>query len=247
MPVNLLMKSQNLSPDWPTAEIARIPALGSYVSALEHLVPGAVKCHTGPSESSDLCSADVWCVSVPIEPSGQSLYVRVDPELAAEYGSPPPFWRKPVVLRMLKAMEQNFSGRTRLRKWPDAVRTAWSLLSQHPRRAMSLGELAGCLKLSAGYLGARIEEILGSTFRCLLRDERIAVACDSLLNTDLRISEIADGLGGQSLSQFNRNFSAATGLTPRSYRQKYGGGRHFSNDESESVHAHQSEGSFRRF
>lgn len=221
----------NQDEPWATAEIALLPALKSYVAALEHLVPGAVKCHTGPTETEPQCSADVWCVAIPAEASGMSIFVKVNPTLAAKSGSPPPFWRKPVVLRMLAAMERNMTGRGKLRKWPDAVRIAWSLISQHPKRAMSLGELAAVLKLSAGYLGARIEEILGSTFRCLLRDERISVACESLLSTDLRISEIADHLGGQSLSQFNRNFSAATGLTPRSYRREFGGRKSYDLDD----------------
>jgi len=86
---------------------------------------------------------------------------------------------------------------------------------------MSLGEVAGVLKLSPGYLGERLEKILGSTFRSLLRDERVAVAAHQLLTTNLRISEISDQLGGQSLSQFNRNFFSAMGMSPRTYRNRY--------------------------
>jgi len=66
-----------------------------------------------------------------------------------------------------------------------------------------------------------VEQVLGSTFRCLLRDERVALSCRLLLGTELQISEIAGRLGGQSLSQFNRNFASATGLSPRSYRAKF--------------------------
>src|SRR5690606_23429568 len=98
---------------------------------------------------------------------------------------------------------RNLSGARPLAAWPQGVRASWSLVTRHPSKAMSLGEVAACLNLSAGYLGARIEQVLGSTFRCLLRDERVALACRLLLGTDLQISEIAGHLGGQSLSQFN--------------------------------------------
>ncbi|MNY75593.1 Helix-turn-helix domain protein [compost metagenome] len=49
----------------------------------------------------------------------------------------------------------------------------------------------------------------------------MAVAANQLLTTNMRISEISDQLGGQSLSQFNRNFFSAMGMSPRTYRNRY--------------------------
>jgi AraC-like DNA-binding protein len=195
---------------------AELPALKTYLSALEHIVPGSVRCEkVQPKKEGDILS-----VKVPL-PDGSTVWVVVDIEAAGDSSSPPPFWRRPSVERMLDAIEENLRGKTPLHQWPGAVKTAWSLVTQHPRRSMSLGEVAVCLKLSAGYLGERFEKVTGSAFRCVLRDERVAIACQYLLTTDLRISEIADKLGGQSLSQFNRNFAAATGYNPRAYRSKY--------------------------
>jgi AraC-like DNA-binding protein len=203
-------------------EIASFPALGSYLSALEHLLPTAVS-YTIEESSVDTSAtiADAWSVVIPLPQEDKLVLVRIDPSASSRPGCPPYFWRKPSALRMLKAMERNLEGRGKLHKWPDAVRAAWSLISMHPCRQMSVREVAACLKLSAGYVGARVEHILGSSFNNLLRDERVAAACRLLIESDLRISEIPERVGGLSISQFNRNFSAATGFSPTAYRQRF--------------------------
>ncbi len=202
-------------------EISNFPALGSYLSALEHLLPTAVLYTILDSSEQPSCAEDAWSVVVPLPEADKVVVVRIDPSVTSLPGSPPYFWRKPSALRMLKAMERNLEGRGKLHKWPDAVRAAWSLISMHPCRQMSVREVAACLKLSAGYVGARVEHILGSSFNNLLRDERVAASCRLLIESDLRISEIPERVGGLSISQFNRNFSAATGFSPTAYRQRF--------------------------
>lgn len=203
-------------------EITSLPALNSYVAALEYLAPGAVLCSRRDFSLDAVRSTlDRTSVLVPVRRERICVLVKVDEALAQESGLPPAFWRKPVVFRMLEAMHENLCGRSPIQKWPDAVKSAWTLITQHPTQSMSLGEVASVLKLSPGYLGERLEKILGSTFRSLLRDERVAVAANQLLTTNMRISEISDQLGGQSLSQFNRNFFAAMGMSPRTYRNRY--------------------------
>ncbi len=203
-------------------EVTSLPALNSYIAALEYLAPGAIICSRRDFSLDAVRSTlDRASVLVPVRRERICILVRVDETLAMESGLPPAFWRKPVVFRMLEAMHENLCGRSPIQRWPDAVKSAWTLITQHPCQSMSLGEVAGVLKLSPGYLGERLEKILGSTFRSLLRDERVAVAAHQLLTTNLRISEISDQLGGQSLSQFNRNFFAAMGMSPRTYRNRY--------------------------
>ena len=122
---------------------------------------------------------------------------------------------------MLEAMQANLAGGRPLREWPQAVRTAWSLVTTHPTRAMSLAEVASCVDLSAGYLGEQFEKITGSSFKRVLRDERMQHACSILEGTSRRVSEIASTMGGLSLSQFNRCFVAATGMSPSEWRRRY--------------------------
>lgn len=202
--------SQSLS----EKELTGTPALASYVNALNHLAPGCVQAFR---VARGEWKQDAWSAVLPQEREDWVVSVRPP----GEREQSPLFWREPVVLRMLAALERNLSGKRPLVAWPQGVKAAWALITQHPSKPMSLGEVAACMKLSAGYLGARVEQVLGSTFRGLLRDERVTLACRLLLGTDLQIAEIAGQLGGQSLSQFNRNFAAATGISPRTYRTRY--------------------------
>lgn len=194
-------------------ELNGLPSLNQYVAALNHLAPGCVTTFRSSRESFD---DPPWTISFPRNGEYWHLSVR-----SGRRSDSPLAWREPVILRMLAAAAANLGGKRPLSTWPKGVKTAWALIAQHPSKAMSLGEVAACLNLSAGYLGARVEQVLGSTFRCLLRDERIALSCRLLLGTELQISEIAGRLGGQSLSQFNRNFASATGMSPRSYRARF--------------------------
>ncbi|MDB6080206.1 MAG: transcriptional regulator, AraC family, partial [Akkermansiaceae bacterium] len=206
--------------DFPlmSEEIERWPALGFYLSVLEHLAPGAVGSGRGSLNGESQCAADAWCVEIPR--SNERWFVSVDPAKANPPGGRPP-WRNPAILDLLEAMRKNLATAPKLHAAPPAVRSAWSLLIGHPTRPMSVAEVAAAVDLSAGHLGERFEEIIGTSFRRTMRDERIATSIRQLEGSYLRISEIAGGLGGQSLSQFNRNFVAATGITPSQWRERF--------------------------
>jgi AraC-like DNA-binding protein len=198
-----------------TEEIHAWPALASYVAALSRLTKGEVYCERGEPDPDFLRSAAAWRVALPHD--GESWLVHVEPSPA--HGKPA--WREPSLIRMLEAMQVNLAGNRPLREWPQAVRTAWSLITTHPCRAMSLAEVAGCVDLSAGYLGEQFERITGSSFKRILRDERMEHACGILETTSRRVSEIASNIGGLSLSQFNRCFVAATGMSPSEWRRRF--------------------------
>jgi AraC-like DNA-binding protein len=215
-PYHPLMNSEGTHP-LADDELNQLASFSQYVAALKHLAPGCVKTYRQCDESGSGVD-NPWNVSFPRGDEFWHVSVKRPPQDTES----PLFWREPVILRMLEALRNNLTAKRPLQAWPQGVKAAWSLIAQHPSKPMSLGEVASCLNLSAGYLGARVEQVLGSTFRCLLRDERVALSCRLLLGTELQISEIAGQLGGQSLSQFNRNFASATGLSPRSYRAKFG-------------------------
>jgi AraC-like DNA-binding protein len=196
-------------------ELHAWPALASYLSALSRLADGSVSCFRGAADPDDLCAAAAWQISIP--EGGETWLVHVD----RPQGVGKPAWREPVLTKMLEAMQVNLAGSRPLREWPHAVRTAWSLITTHPTRQMSLAELAGCVDLSAGYLGEQFEKITGSSFKRVLRDERMQYACGILEGTSRRVSEIASTMGGLSLSQFNRCFVAATKMSPSEWRRRF--------------------------
>ena len=192
------------------------PALASYVEALSRLSAGKVICEQGEADPDTLRAATESSVSVP---HGQETWtIRVEKPTA---GHGPPNWREPTVARMLAAMQENLSGPKALKQWPSAVRATWQLVTEHPTRAMTLAEVSNCVNLSAGYLGEQFERLTGSSFKRILRDERIAHSCELLENSNQRVAEIASRLGGLSLSQFNRSFVAATGHSPTDWRRHY--------------------------
>lgn len=192
------------------------PALASYLDALSRMSRGEVSCNSGEPAPTDLCAAEAWSLSLP--KGDEAWLIRVD---RPKNEDGPLAWREPALVRMLSAMQDNLGGPRTLKQWPAAVRATWQLVTGHPCRPMTLAEVASCVGLSAGYLGEQFEKITGSSFKRILRDERMARACAMLEDSGLRIAEIASKMGGLSLSQFNRSFVAATGISPTEWRRNY--------------------------
>ena len=209
-----------ISPDQHSVarlQVSDWPALASYVDALSRLTRGKVSCEPIEEIPDNLCAADAW--SLPVSKDGQTWLLRIDRQ---NQDGPLP-WREPVLVRMLAAIQENLTGPRALKHWPTGVKATWQLVTSHPCRPMTLSEVASCVGLSAGYLGEQFERIIGSSFKRILRDERIDRACRMLEDSGLRIAEIASRMGGLSLSQFNRSFVAATGISPTEWRRNYPG------------------------
>ena len=50
---------------------------------------------------------------------------------------------------------------------------------------------------------------------------RIGQACALLVNSDRPIAHVADAVGYANLANFNRQFRAAKGMTPRDFRRSF--------------------------
>jgi AraC-like DNA-binding protein len=200
----------------PEEELRTWPALACYADGLSRLSRGKVSVHRGEPDPDNLCAADAWSQSLTRDHETWRLRVERPQDQAG-----PLAWREPVLVRMLSAMQENLTGPRALKQWPTAVKATWQLVTGHPCRPMTLSEVASCVGLSAGYLGEQFERITGSSFKRILRDERMSRACSMLEETGLRIAEVASRMGGLSLSQFNRSFVAATGISPTEWRRLY--------------------------
>lgn len=93
--------------------------------------------------------------------------------------------------------------------------------------AYVLSNLGGDLRMSQAARLAHMSEpsfskyfkkASGMTFTDLVKRLRIAGACRLLAQTDSTVATISASVGYNSLANFNRQFLAETGLTPRSYR-----------------------------
>lgn len=60
---------------------------------------------------------------------------------------------------------------------------------------------------------------VGRTFAAYRNDLRIGIACHQLLGSDRTITAIAQAAGFGNLSNFNRRFKIAKGMTPRAFRR----------------------------
>jgi len=84
--------------------------------------------------------------------------------------------------------------------------------------ALSLTKVASLVQINPNYFSEKFKEVTGLNFVDYLARIRVAKAMEQLQNPDLRVSEIAFGVGFQSLSQFNRVFKRICGCSPTDFR-----------------------------
>jgi two-component system, response regulator YesN len=75
--------------------------------------------------------------------------------------------------------------------------------------------------MNLSYLSRLFKSKIGKTFSCYLRELRIAKAKELLVNSILKITEIAALVGYNDVSYFVQSFKRAYGLTPEEYRTRY--------------------------
>ncbi|RDY31653.1 AraC family transcriptional regulator [Lachnotalea glycerini] len=91
---------------------------------------------------------------------------------------------------------------------------------QHNYQALSLSALAKLFHYSEPHLCTLIKQNTGYTFTNLIKRLRMADAVDYLLNTDLKVSEIAEKIGYNSADHFSRVFRATYKISPQEYKKK---------------------------
>jgi len=115
---------------------------------------------------------------------------------------------------------------------PGSVGRAARMLRENRHEEVSLGEVAARVNLSRERLSRLFHESLGVTFSDYLNLVRLERSRKLLRETEEKIADVAFASGYQSVSQFNRRFKEAEGLTPREFRRRergdvaaYNGGR----------------------
>jgi AraC-like DNA-binding protein len=111
-----------------------------------------------------------------------------------------------------------FSSRDRNRAEPVEIWKARKFIHEYSDEALSLKKVAKAVNISGNHLSEKFKQVTGINFVDYVARTRFDKACDLLLNSNLRISEIAFAVGFQSLSQFNRVFKKFSGKSPSAYR-----------------------------
>jgi two-component system response regulator YesN len=90
----------------------------------------------------------------------------------------------------------------------------------HYKRSLTIKEIARKLYIHPSYLGTQIHKWFGCGFTEYLHNMRMKEAAQLILHTDLRIHEIASGLGYTSYNSFLEQFVRFYSMKPTEYRRK---------------------------
>lgn len=101
------------------------------------------------------------------------------------------------------------------------IREVTEYLLAHYATKESQAELAAHFFVSKSYLCRIFKEVTGFTLNEYQNLARIKAARQLLVNTDSSITEIADQVGFESITYFERVFKKLTGERPLQYRKKY--------------------------
>ena len=108
---------------------------------------------------------------------------------------------------------------------PAAIVKAKRYIIEKLDEPLRLDEVAAQVQVSPFYFCKLFKGTTGMTFTEFVNLQRIERAKRRLLDPSERITEIAYGVGYQSLSQFNRSFHRIVGESPTQFRKRMGVGK----------------------
>ena len=91
----------------------------------------------------------------------------------------------------------------------------------HYREPISVAALAGIAALSPSGFHRLFRRHTSLTVTAYAAELRIGQACALLVNTERPIAHVAEAVGYANLANFNRQFRAAKGMTPRDFRRSF--------------------------
>ncbi|MDG0812269.1 helix-turn-helix transcriptional regulator [Cohnella rhizosphaerae] len=100
------------------------------------------------------------------------------------------------------------------------VHHAMTQIRQNYHAGLSLKTLASAFNVSPAYLGQLFKEETGKYFHDYLIQTRLQESRTLLVDTDLKVGEIARRIGIPNQSYFNRIFKNEYGVSPMEYRHR---------------------------
>lgn len=89
---------------------------------------------------------------------------------------------------------------------------------QQNYRTVSLADLARTFHFDEAYLSKLIRKNMNQNFTDVLRSVKMNYAMDYLMNTPMKINQIAEAVGYDSVDHFSRIFRRVYGMSPQQYR-----------------------------
>jgi AraC-like DNA-binding protein len=97
---------------------------------------------------------------------------------------------------------------------------ATAYIHRHLFEELTLSSTARQAHMSPTGFSRFFHRWMGRTFATYIAELRIASACQALLESDQSIAEVCFASGFRNLSNFNRQFRAFKGMSPREFRQR---------------------------
>lgn len=104
--------------------------------------------------------------------------------------------------------------------YSEIIRPALEFMAKNFQQEISVEQLAELVHLSKSYFMNCFKKAVGIGAIEHLTQLRINAACEALLSTNQKISDIALNCGYANLSNFNRQFLKMVGCSPNQYRKK---------------------------
>lgn len=99
------------------------------------------------------------------------------------------------------------------------VKQILSEVQKNYKEDMNLKTLSYKYHMNASYLGQIFQKEVGCSFAQYLSNTKNGIAKDLILNTNMRINDIAQAVGYQDTSYFYRKFKQCYGVSPASLRE----------------------------
>lgn len=104
-------------------------------------------------------------------------------------------------------------------QYTPVVRQIISEVQNHYQEDMNLKTLAYKYHMNASYLGQIFQKEVGCSFAQYLSNTKNSIAKDLILNTNMKINDIARQVGYPDTSYFYRKFKQCYGVSPASLRE----------------------------
>jgi AraC-like DNA-binding protein len=94
-------------------------------------------------------------------------------------------------------------------------------IQEHITQRISSAHLAAKLGLSRNYFSELFRHTFETSPRKWIKQERIRIAAQHLIDSTLNISEVANHMGYDDIFLFSRQFKHVMGCSPKAYREKH--------------------------